>query len=131
MGIFNKSRRRALAPLLLGLWIFALVTSMAHACGLVVQLHHAAVANPISVLLDHQEQGDESAPACDQFCADGIPLLSKLKSAEGSPATSAVLVLALAFSTCSPAVQWSLSSVGGPDPPPAIAINTRFVRLVL
>jgi len=131
MGIFNKSRRRAIAPFVLGLWVLALATSMAHACGLVEQFEHAGLASPVSTAAAHQAPGEETLPACEQFCADDIPLLSKLKSVEDSPAASAVLVPALASRVWLPAPLRSSSAVAGPAPPPGIAVNTRFVRLAL
>lgn len=131
MGIFNKSRRRAIAPFVLGLWILALATSMAHACGLADQFEHIVVASPVSAAAAHQAPGDETLPACDRFCADDMPLLSKLKSVEDSPAASAVPVPALASSVWLPAPPRSSSAIAGPDPPPGIAVNTRFVRLAL
>ena len=131
MGIFNKPRRRAIAPLVLGLWIFALGTSIAHACGLVDQFGHTGDAGPVSAAAAHQEPGDETLPACDRFCADDIPLLSKLKFVEDSPAAPAVLSFALGPSVCLPAPPRSSSALGRPDPPPGIAVYTRFVRLAL
>ena len=130
MAVFNKSRRKAIAPVVLGVWIFALMTSIAHACGLLDQLEHVGVQNPVAALAAHESPGDESLPACDKFCADDIPLLAKLKSVEDSPAASAALVVPLGSSVRLPVAARSSPAVAGPDPP-AIAINTRFVRLAL
>ena len=130
MGVFNRSRRRATAPLVLGLWLFALVSSMANACGLVDKLEHAGL-NTAAVPFAHEEGGDDTLPACDRFCADDIPLLSKIKSVEDSPAASAVLVDASFLRVCLPVSREHTTAVAGPDPPPAIAVNTRYVRLAL
>ena len=131
MAIFNKSRRRVIAPVVLGVWIFALMTSIAHTCGLLHQLEHVAVENPVAAVAGHESRGGETLPACEKFCADDIPLLSKLKSVEDSPAASSVpLLVAFGSSVHLPAPAPSLPAVAGPDPP-VIAINTRFVRLAL
>jgi len=130
MAIFNKSRRRVIAPVVLGVWIFALMTSIAHACGLLHQLEHVAVENPVVAVAGHESPGDETLLACEKFCADDIPLLSKLKSVEDSPAASVPLVVAFGSSVHLPAPASSSPAIAGPDPP-VIAINTRFVRLAL
>jgi hypothetical protein len=130
MAVFNKSRRKAIAPVVLGVWIFALMTSIAHACGLLDQLEHVGVQNPVTAVAAHESPDDESLPACDKFCADDIPLLSKLKSVEDSPAASVALVVPLGSSFRLPVPARSSPAVAGPDPP-VIAINTRFVRLAL
>ena len=130
MVIFSKSRRRTIAPFLLGLWLFALVSSMAHACGLLDELEHAGLDSTAATVA-HEEESDETLPACDRFCADDIPLLSKIKSVEDSPAASAVLVDASFLRVCLPPSRESTTAVARPDPLPAIAINTRYVRLAL
>src|SRR5690349_5846821 len=123
MGIFNKSRSRAIAPFVLGLWLFALVSSMAHACGLVDELEHAG-PNSTAANVAHEDDTDDTLPACDRFCADDIPLLSKIKSVEDSPAASAVLVDASFLRVCLPVSREPKTAVAGPDPPPTIAVNT-------
>jgi hypothetical protein len=130
MGIFNKSRRRAIAPFVLGLWLFALVSSMAHACGLVDEPENAGL-NSTPATVAHEQGSDDTLSACGQFCADDIPLPSKIKSVEDSPAASAFLVNASFLRLCLPASREPMTAVAGPDPPPAIAVNTRFVRLAL
>jgi hypothetical protein len=131
MAVFNKSRRKAIAPVVLGVWIFALMTSIAHACGLLDQLEHVGVRNPVPAVAAHESPGDESLPACDKFCADDIPLLTKLKAVEDSPTGSVLVLAASAAHATWLAPAESTSVVNGPDPPPAIAVNTRFVRLAL
>ena len=131
MAVFNKSRRKAIAPVVLGVWIFALMTSIAHACGLLDQLERVGIQNPIPAVAAHESPGDETLPACDKFCADDIPLLTKLKAVEDSPTGSALVIAAPIAPAIWLASAESTSVVHGPDPPPAIAVNTRFVRLAL
>ena len=130
MGIFNKTRRKATAPFVLALWTFALLAGIAHACGLGEQLEHAAMGKPVAAS-PYQASDDGTVPACEQFCADDIPLLTKLKAVEDSPAGSALLITARVSQRYCRASAEAASSVVGPDPPPGIAVNTRFVRLAL
>ena len=129
MGMFPKSLRRGIASLALGLWIFALSVSIAHACGVPDALNHVELPAPSTVPAGHA--GDESSPACDQFCADAFPALPKLKVLEDGPASQTafaaipgVLYAAADSSRAEPPPR-------GIAPPPALAINTRFVRLAL
>jgi hypothetical protein len=131
MRIFTRSRRKAIAPLALALWLFALVTSIANACGLYDQLGFVDGARPAQAVAAHQESGDGTSPACDQFCADDTPLLSKPKASQDSPAISPALVVAVVSRGRLPALPRSSSAVCGLDPPPQIALSTRFVRLAL
>ena len=129
MSIFTRSRRRATAPLALALWLFALAMSIAHACGVVDQLEHAGIAKAVSAVAAHREPSDETLPACDQFCADDTPLLSKLKAVEDSPAVSVVAYLRSGVGLLSRPL--SSSALAESSQPPVIAVNTRFARLAL
>ena len=130
MGIFSRARRRSTTPFVLALWLFALAASIAHACGLGDALDHASVTRPASVAA-HQDASVDALPACDQFCTDGTALLTKLKGVEDSPAGSALLAWALPSRALIVAPLHAFPPRLGPDPPPGIAINTRFVRLAL
>ena len=127
MSIFAKSNRRAIAPFVLTLWLFALLVSIAQACGLG---DHLELASTASTSL-HPNSGDETSPACIQFCADDHPVVTKLKALEESPGGSAPFILApMPDRRLLASVRWTLTVIV-PDPPPGIAVNTRFVRLAL
>lgn len=129
MGVFRRSSRKAIAPLVLALWIFALMASIAHGCGLDEVLRHSDARPPVT--LGHDDQRSDDCPACDQFCADDTPLQGKLKLVE-DPSNSAAL-LVLTWSCFAPLVNGHLHESRRPaaDLPPVIAINTRYVRLAL
>jgi hypothetical protein len=129
MGVFSRCRRRSITPYVLALWLVALGASMANACGLGEGFEQAGVAKPASVV--HQAPDGDTLPACDKFCVDDIPLLTKLKSVEDSPVGTACLAAPGLHSLPVVAPARTFESVTGHDPPPGIAINTRFVRLAL
>ena len=129
MGFYSRRRRRATTPLVLALWLFALLASIAHACGLDGDFRHAVFNMPAAASA-HQAPADSTSPACEKFCADDSALLTKLKAVEDSPAGSAFLVPAPIAGPVAIAARLS-EPLSGPDPPPGIAINTRFVRLAL
>jgi hypothetical protein len=130
MVIFSKSRRRATAPFVLALWMFALLASMAHACGLGEALDGATWSEAAAVGWG-TPSGDDTLPACDQFCADDIPILAKLTAVEDGPAGSTLLPAAPIAYTLRLPDRASSSVVARPEPAPDPAINTRYVRLAL
>ena len=130
MGIFSRTRRRSTTPFVLALWLFALAASIAHACGLGESFHQPSVIQPASVAA-HQDPRDGALPPCDQFCADDTALLMKLKAVEDSPTGTVLLASVPGFDALLVASTRTSEPLPGPDPPPGIAINTRFVRLAL
>lgn len=129
MRIFSKAGRRSITPIVLALWLFALAASMAQACGIGEGVGHAGMAKPASVATHQESTGD--VPGCKQFCADDTPLLTKLKAVDDSPAGATLLAGALAFATPIEGSARTFKPRSGLDPPPGIAISTRFVRLAL
>jgi hypothetical protein len=126
MGFYSKSSRKATAPIVLAMWLFALAVSIAHACGLDHILQHVEPNMPASAV-KQVPTGDE-LPACVQFCSDDIPVLGKLKAVEDySPGAAIVAPLLLA----QPGLPHVYGVLRGLDPPPGIAINTHFIRLAL
>jgi hypothetical protein len=62
---------------LLGVWLFAIVVSVANAC--TVQGVHDAADDGMSML--HGHSGDDGAPpACERFCEHDTPLPTKVPS---------------------------------------------------
>ena len=130
MAVFSMRRRRAIAPFILGFWLFAICVSVAHACGLDEDFRNAGVSK--TSLVSALCALDESAtPACEKFCFDDSPLLAKLTAVQDSPTGQAFIVPApvggsIQTVTAPPPLLWL-----SPDPPPGIAVNIRFVRLAL
>jgi hypothetical protein len=129
MSIFSRSRRKSTTPFVLALWLFALAASIAHACGLDEAFAQAGWGEHASV--GRQAPGHGALPACDRFCSDDIPLLKSLKAVEDSPAGVALPAPASASSASVVAHPRTIEVRSGSDPPPDLAINTRFVRLAL
>src|SRR5262245_64408630 len=129
MGIFSKARRKSTTPFVLAVWLFALMASMAHACGLDEALAQAVMSAPASA--GHQAPTSDGPLACDQFCADDNPLLAKLKGVADLSPGAAIVTLASVSGIHVDAFPRAYEALPAPDPPPGIAINTRFVRLAL
>jgi hypothetical protein len=130
MMMFHKRQRKAIAPFVLALWVFALFVSVAHACGLDEDLRLAGHSEAATVGV-HDGSDGECLPACEQFCSDGLPIVAKLKAVQDGP-TGQALVAPSSVGQASQVIPGSGSSLHpSHDPPPGIAINTRFVRLAL
>jgi len=103
---------------------------MAQACGLGEHVELAGTSKVAAAGL-HSSPDDETSPACIQFCADDHPVVTKLKAVEESPGGSAPFIPArMPDRRLFASVHGSLTVIV-PDPPPGIAVNTRFVRLAL
>ncbi len=126
----RRRQRRVLAAAVLGSWLFALFISIAHACGLGGELGYSQQV--VTAMAGGHVQGDQDAlPACKQFCADDSPVLAKVKSVQDQLGGDALL---LPPSLGEALLAWpaaALSLRDRPQPPPGIALNTRFVRLAL
>jgi hypothetical protein len=128
--VFCKRQRKALAPLVLALWLFALFVSVAHACGLDEHLSQMGQSEAAKVG-GHDGSDDSASPTCDKFCSDDLPLLAKLKAVQDPPTGQALMgppFVGELFQTPAAAVPSLLPS---PGPPPGIAVYIRFVRLAL
>lgn len=128
--VFCKRRRKAIAPLVLTLWLFAIFVSIAHACGLDEGFAYGAQHQAVNVA-GHDTSNDGAPPACAKFCSDDLPILAKIKAVQDPPTGQALMV--------PPFVGESFQTTVAPlppllplsHPPPSIAVNTRFVRLAL
>ena len=85
-----RRRRRALASLFLGAWLFALFVGVANAC----LPGGAADMSPTAAMAMGAGHGDgeDQAPGCLQFCYDDAPLFSKLQLVQDQPAGQPLLV---------------------------------------
>ncbi len=129
MGFFSKSRRNAMAPLVLAMWLFGLAVSVAHACGVDEVLAHAGLNTAASA--KHHAPTNDELPLCDQFCIDDIPLIGKLKAVEDLSPGAAVVAPTTLAAVRVPTFPRVYDVLPRPDPPPSVAINTRFIRLAL
>jgi len=130
MVVFCKRRRKAIAPLVLAFWLFALFVSIAHACGLDEHLSHVGQSEAAKVG-GHDKSDDRASPACDKFCSDDLPVLAKLKAVQDPPTGQTLLGLAFVGESFQTTVAPVPSLLPSPDPPPGIAVCIRFVRLAL
>jgi hypothetical protein len=127
--IFCKRRRKAVTPLLLAFWLFAIFVSVAHACGLEDGVAHAAQSEAANVV--GHDRPDHSLPGCAKFCSDDLPVLAKLKAAQDPPAEQALMGSPFVGESFQTTVIPIPSLLRWSDPSPGIAVNIRFVRLAL
>lgn len=124
-----RQHRRALATLCLGAWLFALGIGMAYACGWDAASHGSgSFSTGYSATHD---DGDDAPPGCDDVCKDQLAVVTKVQAVEDSP--SGVCALAPPSEAASPRAA-PLLPVGAwsdPEPPPAVSISIRFLRLHL
>ncbi len=130
MVVFCKRRRKFITPFILAFWLFAIVVSVAHACGLDENFGHAGLNTTVNVS-EHDGSHNGTCPSCDRFCADDFPVLAKLKAVQDPPTGQALLVPVLVGESFQVAASSVPSLLQNPDPPPGIAVNIRFVRLAL
>jgi hypothetical protein len=127
--LFRKRRRKMLGLLGLGLWLFALSVSIAHACGLDGGGSHAGQAvTGIESFCAH----DGAAPAgCDQSHTDRPAVLAKPQTIQEPLGEQALLLASVSSQPFLTGVAPVAALLHRPHPSPGIALNTRFVRLAL
>ena len=130
MRVLCKRRQKAFAPLALAFWLFALVVSVAHACGLDDNFGHAAGAEA-AMIGGHNGTDEGAVPACDKFCSDDLAVLAKLKAVQDPPTGQVFVVRHIASGSSQTAVAPVTPLLPSPDPLPGIDVNIRFVRLAL
>ena len=122
--------RKPLSAVIAACWLFALVVSVVHACGLDADLGYASQA--MAMTMSGPGGADDGAPpGCAQFCAENLPLVAKLKLVQDQPSAQPMLNSSLAVEPLLTVVTPVASLLRSTDPPPAIAVYTRFVRLAL
>jgi len=130
MVIFCRRRRKAIAPWILAFWLFAIFVSVAHACGLDLDLEQ--VGGSVVAKVDvHDGSDDGVSRACEKFCSDDVPVPAKVKAVQDPPTVQSLLVPTLVGESFQIATAPVPSLLSSPDPPPGIAVNIRFVRLAL
>src|SRR6266567_4540036 len=91
MVVFCKRQRKFITPFILALWLFAIVVSVAHACGLDENFGHADLNTSVNVS-GHDGLHNGTCSSCDRFCANDFPVLAKLKAVQDPPTGQALLV---------------------------------------
>ena len=130
MVVFGKRRQKAIAPVILALWLFAIFMSVAHACGLDGELGHVDRSEAAKVG-GHDGTDDGASSACDKFCSDDLAVLGKLKAVQDPPTGQAFVVPQFVGGSFQTTVTPVASLLLSPDAPPGIDVNIRFVRLAL
>jgi len=130
MVFLSKRRRKGFTPFVMALWLFAIFVSVAHACGLQDSFRQSNPSEGV-VCAGAASAHGETSPNCDKFCADALPLLTKLGAVQDPSMGDVVLTASVtreSFHACAAPI---LLPSPSPGPPPGIAVNTRFVRLAL
>jgi hypothetical protein len=126
----RRRQCRVLAAAVLGYWLLALFISIAHACGLGEKVGYSEQI--VTITTAGQGHTDDGAPpACKRFCADDSAVLPKVKSGQDQPGGDALLVPPPLGEPLLARAASAASLRDRPQLPPAIALNTRFVRLAL
>jgi hypothetical protein len=122
-------RRRSLASLILGVWLFGLFVGIAHACGLdgvTPMRHHPAAARIVD-----QPSPDGMPPGCEKFCNDDLPLIAKVQPVQDLPGGQPLVLAAHHESVFAPIPTPVLDPALAAHPPPGVPLSIRFVRLTL
>jgi hypothetical protein len=130
MSVLRKRNRKFIASFVLAFWVFAIFANVVHACTLDEDLgrpFHVAAAG----VHGHDGSHDEGCPGCASLCADDLAVLAKLKAIQDPPTGQTLLTPAPLGDTFRIAASPVSSLLTSPVDPPAIAVNTRFVRLAL
>ena len=118
-----RRHRKAISALCLSAWLFALAVGLAYGCGW--QPDHEAAVAPFQVA-----SGDTDAPppGCEDVCKDQA-VIAKLQAVEDLPGGTAA---AGATPSVPPAIQSSrIAHAVDAQPPPALSVSIRFLRLHL
>jgi hypothetical protein len=122
--------RRFLTSGVLGLWMFALFVGIANACswvGVTAVSHQSTVAvHAVGDAIDH-----DTAPACEEFCSQDLPLLGVPQLVQDTPAGQP-LAIATHHGFGSPPVSAPIRRLARTaHPSPGVPFSLRIVRLTL
>src|SRR5829696_4421136 len=91
MALLRQHRRKVVATVTLGCWLFALFVGVVHACGLDGTLSHPQASITASIA-DAVQGDDHVVPGCERFCADDVPVLAKVQSTNDQPSVQPLLL---------------------------------------
>jgi hypothetical protein len=126
--------RKSLASAVLGLWTFALFVGIANACswdGVSTVPHPPATAAHAAVHATSDATDEDTAPGCEEFCSNDVPLLGVLQQVQEPPAGLALLVATHHDFGFLPISAPELRLARGAHPPQAVPFFLRIVRLTL
>jgi hypothetical protein len=122
--------RRFLTFTMLGLWLFALFVGVANACswdGVTAVPHQPTMAaHAVGDTTDHN-----TAPDCDEFCSNDVPLLSVLQLVQDQPAGRPLVFATNHYLGVPPISAPVLRRAWTTHPPPGVPFPLRTVRLTL
>jgi hypothetical protein len=122
--------RKILTSGVLGLWMFALFVGIANACswdGVTTVPHQPIVAtHAVGDAMD-----DDTAPACEEFCSNDVPLLGVLHLVQDTPAGQPLVIATdnhVGYLPISALIH-RLARIAHPTP--GVPFSLRIVRLTL
>jgi hypothetical protein len=116
------------------LWTFALFIGIANACswdGVSTVAHLPTTAAHATEHATRDAADEGTAPACEEFCSNDVPLLGVLQLVQEPPAGLALLVATHHDVGCLPISAPALRPARGAHPPPGVPFALRIVRLTL
>ncbi len=122
--------RQFLASAVLGLWVFAVFVGIANACtwdGVAAVPHQSTMAAHV----DSDAMDDSTAPDCEEFCGNDIPLVGVLQLVQDAPAGQPLVVATHHKLGVLPISAPLLRSAGTALPAPGVPFVLRIVRLTL
>jgi hypothetical protein len=125
-----RHHRKGLASAVLGLWLFALLVGITHACG-----RDGATAAPhmsnAAVHAAGDAIADDLTPGCDDLNSNDLPLPRVLRLVQDPPAGVALLVAAHPNLGLLPNAALPSRVARYAHPPPGVPFSHRSVRLTL
>ncbi len=124
-----RRRRRYVASLLLGAWLFGLFVGIAHACGLLSSA--PVLQHPVAAGAVEGNASPDAPPGCEKFCNDDLPLLTKIQSVQDSPIGQPMVSIAHHVVPLAPIPRLAFDSSPAAHPATDVPLSIRFLRLTL
>lgn len=124
-----RRHRKGLAATSLGLWLFAFVLGIAHACswdGVTTVTHTAPLEAHVG-----GGMADDTAPACEDSASNDLPLPSVFQLVQDPPAQVALIFATQHDLRLLPNSAPLAGLSGRAHPPPGVPFSHRIVRLTL
>lgn len=133
MTRYRRFRRNILTSVALGTWLFAVLVSAAHACGPGI-LHggHGGLSPPVAAQ-DHETEAVKSAAvtASEPLCVAAPTVIPSRAFHAPQVDQPAAVATSPSYLTLAARIATAPAVLDRPDPPPSIALYTRFLRLAL
>jgi hypothetical protein len=129
--MFRRRQREAVTTWMLGAWLFAFALGVAHACTIDGHVPSGTVLAGAASVAEFPADAPMS-PNCEKFCADDIPVLSKIDPAPDAVAIFVVIPLALrSHPAGAPAIDFAATVTRHAALPPGVPLRLRLLRLTL